>query len=122
MMKNNKMLQNSTILITGGTGSWGNELTKQLIAKYHPKEIRIYSRAEMKQVEMKRKFKDKCLKYFIGDVRDRDRLTEVMKGVDYVFHLAALKHVPICEENHSRRSRRISAEWRISSMPRSIMA
>ena len=89
----------SVILITGGSGSWGNELVKQLLKKYNPKEIRIYSRGELKQVEMKRKFHDKRIKYYIGDVRDKNRLTMATKNVDIVFHLAALKHVPICEEN-----------------------
>lgn len=89
----------SIILITGGTGSWGNELVKQLLEKYNPKEIRIFSRGEHKQVEMKRKFSDSRLKYYIGDVRDRDRLSVVTRDVDVLFHLAALKHVPICEEN-----------------------
>ncbi len=89
----------STILITGGTGSWGNELTRQLLEKYNPKQIRIYSRGEQRQVEMKRRFQDDRIQYYIGDVRDKDRLIMVMNGVDYVFHLAALKHVPVCEEN-----------------------
>ncbi len=94
------MLNNKTILITGGTGSWGNELTKQILEKYNPKEIRIYSRGEHKQVQMKFKFSEhKNVKYFIGDVRDKNRLLIIMRNVDYVFHLAALKHVPVCEEN-----------------------
>ena len=88
------------ILLTGGTGSWGNELVKQLLASHNPAEIRIFSRGEHKQVEMKRKyFGEKRLKYIIGDVRDKTRLSTAMRGVDYVFHLAALKHVPVCEEN-----------------------
>jgi len=91
--------ENKVILITGGTGSWGNELTKQLLEKYNPKKILIYSRGELAQVEMKRKFQDHRLKFIIGDVRSLNRLNEAMKGVDYVFHLAALKHVPVCEEN-----------------------
>lgn len=91
--------KNSIILITGGSGSWGNELTDQLLAKCNPKQIRIYSRGEHKQVEMKRKFQDDKIKYYIGDVRDKDRLRIAMNEVDYVFHLAALKHVPVCEEN-----------------------
>lgn len=91
--------KNSTILITGGTGSWGQELAKQLLEKHTVKEIRIYSRGEHKQVEMKRKFQDERIRYFIGDVRDKDRLRLVLDGTDYVFHLAALKHVPVCEQN-----------------------
>ncbi|MBW2964728.1 polysaccharide biosynthesis protein [Candidatus Woesearchaeota archaeon] len=93
------MFDNATILITGGTGSWGQELTKQLLAKYSPKEIRIYSRGEMKQVDMRIKFNNPRLKFIIGDVRDKTRLLTASKNVDYVFHLAAIKHVPVCEEN-----------------------
>jgi FlaA1/EpsC-like NDP-sugar epimerase len=93
------ILNNSVVFITGGTGSWGNELVRQLLENYKPKEIRIFSRGELKQVEMKRKFKDPRIRYFIGDVRDKKRLAVVLKDVDFVFHLAALKHVPICEEN-----------------------
>jgi len=90
---------NKRILITGWTGSWGNELTKQLLEKYSPKEIIIYSRWELAQVLMWRKFSDYTnIKYMIGDVRDLPRITECMKNVDYVFHLAALKHVPVCED------------------------
>lgn len=86
-----------TILITGGTGSWGNELTSQLISKHNPKEIRIFSRGEQRQVDMRRKFQNPKITYFIGDVRDFRRLKKTMEGVDIVFHLAALKHVPVCE-------------------------
>ncbi len=90
----------TTILITGGTGSWGNELVTQLLRDHNPKQIRIYSRGEHKQVEMKRRFKgEERLSYIIGDVRDKERLMTSMRGADYVFHLAALKHVPVCEEN-----------------------
>lgn len=90
---------NKRILITGWTGSWGNELTKQLLEKYSPKEIIIYSRWELAQVLMWRKFTDYSnIKYMIGDIRDLPRITECMKNVDYVFHLAALKHVPVCED------------------------
>lgn len=94
------IFKNSNILVTGGTGSWGHELVTQLLNKYEPKEIRIYSRGEHKQVEMRREFsKYKELKFIIGDVRDKNILGLAMKNVDYVFHLAALKHVPVCEEN-----------------------
>ncbi len=94
------MFDEKTILITGGTGSWGNELTKQLFEKYSPKEIRIYSRSEPKQVTMKRQFENNAkLKFIIGDVRDYGRLDEACHNADYIFHLAALKHVPICEDN-----------------------
>ncbi len=94
------MFRNSVILITGGTGSWGNTLIKQLIENYNPREIRVYSRGEHKQVEMSLKYcKDSNVKFIIGDVRDKNILDLSMNGVDYVFHLAALKHVPVCENN-----------------------
>ncbi len=99
MHMNSPKIDNSTILITGGTGSWGHELTKQLLEKYNPKEIRIYSRNELRQVEMKREFNDPRVKFIIGDVRDYSRLLSSSRGVDYIFHLAALKHVTVCEEN-----------------------
>lgn len=91
----------ANILITGGTGSWGHELVSQLLEKYPKvKEIRIYSRGEHKQVSMKQEFKNNPkLKFIIGDIRDKNILNFAMSGVDIVFHLAALKHVPVCEEN-----------------------
>jgi len=92
-------LRNKTILITGGSGSWGQEITRQLLAKFNPKEIRIYSRGELKQVEMRRKFQNPKLKFIVGDVRDYDRLEQATIGAGCVFHLSALKHVPVCEEN-----------------------
>lgn len=94
------MFDGKIILITGGTGSWGQCLTKYLSQK-DVKEIRIYSRHELSQVEMNRKFNDNRIKFIIGDIRDKNRINEVMKNVDYVFHLAALKHVPICEQQPS---------------------
>lgn len=91
---------NARILITGWSGSWWNELTKQLIEKYSPKEVIIYSRWELAQVMMKRKFWNvKNISYVIWDVRDYPRILETLRWVDYVFHLAALKHVPVCEEH-----------------------
>ncbi len=90
-----KNLTGATILITGGTGSFGNRVGAHLL-KYRPAEIRIYSRDEKKQWEMQRTFPQ--LRYIIGDVRDADRLNEAMRGVDYVFHAAALKQVPSCED------------------------
>lgn len=92
-------LHHSTILITGGTGAWGKELTKQILERFSPKEVRIYSRGEHAQVEMRRAFPDPRLKFIIGDVRDKNILNFAMQGADFVFHLAALKHVPVCEEN-----------------------
>jgi len=94
------MFKNSTILVTGGTGSWGHELVSQLLRKHETKEIRIYSRGEHKQWKMKREFDNHPkLNFIIGDVRDRNILSFAMRGVDYVFHLAALKHVQICEDH-----------------------
>lgn len=93
------LFDNSVILITGGTGSWGQELTKQMLERYKPREIRIFSRGEFAQVEMARKFQNSKLKFIIGDVRDLSQLDASMENVDIVFHLAALKHVPVCERN-----------------------
>ena len=89
--------KNKTILVSGGTGSWGHELTKQLL-EFRPKEIRIFSRGEFSQVKMYREFNDSRLKFIIGDVRDFKAVDKACRDVDYIFHLAALKHVPICEE------------------------
>jgi len=91
------MFKNSNILITGGTGSWGQELTKQLLSLY-PKKIIIFSRGEFSQVSMERKFNDKRLEFIIGDVRDSESINNACKNIDYIFHLAALKHVPVCEK------------------------
>jgi len=96
-MKN--IFENKSIFVSGATGSWGNELVKQLLQFHNPKEIIIYSRGEFAQVSMERKFNNKKLKFMIGDIRDYNRLNECMNNVDFVFHLAALKHVPVCEEN-----------------------
>ncbi|MNW25474.1 UDP-glucose 4-epimerase [compost metagenome] len=91
------MFKDKTILITGGTGSWGYELTRKLLKKA-PREIRILSRNEFSQVKMQRTFQSDVIKFIIGDVRDYEAVHEACRGVDYVFHLAALKHVPVCEE------------------------
>ncbi len=90
------MFEQKSILITGGTGSWGYELVAQLLTK-NPKEIRIFSRNESSQVAMQRNFNDERLKFFIGDIRDKESLIEACKNVNIIFHLAALKHVPVCE-------------------------
>lgn len=91
------MYENKVILITGGTGSWGQELTRRLLT-FNPKEIRIFSRNEFAQVKMQQSYQyDNRLNFIIGDVRDYQAVNEATKNVDYVFHLAALKHVPICE-------------------------
>jgi UDP-N-acetylglucosamine 4,6-dehydratase len=94
------MLKNSTILITGGTGSFGNTFVPLTLEKYNPKKIIIYSRDEMKQWDMAKKFKgDDRVRFFIGDVRDRERLYRALDGVDYVVHAAATKIVPTAEYN-----------------------
>ncbi len=90
------MYKDKVILITGGSGSWGNELTSQLLEK-NPRKIIIFSRGELAQVNMERKFQDDRIQFVIGDVRDYESVNRVCKGVDIVFHLAALKHVPVCE-------------------------
>ena len=87
-----------TILITGGTGSLGQELTKQLLER-SPKAIRVFSRGEALQQEMQRRFNDPLIRFQIGDVRDRNRLKRAMTNVDVVIHCAALKQVPTCEYN-----------------------
>jgi UDP-N-acetylglucosamine 4,6-dehydratase (inverting) len=94
------MLEDSTILVTGGTGSFGNIFVPMTLARYNPKKIIVYSRDEMKQWEMAKKFEgDRRVRFFIGDVRDRDRLYRALDGVDYVVHGAATKIVPTAEYN-----------------------
>jgi len=93
------MFNDSSILITGGTGSFGKKYTRILLERYKPKRIIIYSRDELKQFEMQQEFNDPCMRYFIGDVRDQERLSQAMDGVDYVIHAAALKQVPAAEYN-----------------------
>ena len=93
------MFNNKNILITGGTGSFGKKYTEILLKMYDPNKIIIYSRDELKQYEMAQEYDNKCMRYFIGDVRDASRLKKAMNGVDYVIHAAALKHVPIAEYN-----------------------
>ncbi|MCI5539714.1 UDP-N-acetylglucosamine 4,6-dehydratase (inverting) [Campylobacter lanienae] len=93
------MFNNKNILITGGTGSFGKKYTKILLENYKPNKIIIYSRDELKQYEMAQEFDSSIMRYFIGDVRDEDRLNTAMNGVDFVIHAAAMKHVPIAEYN-----------------------
>ncbi len=93
------MFNNKSILITGGTGSFGKKYTRILLERYKPKKIIIYSRDELKQFEMQQVFNESCMRYFIGDVRDGERLNQAMQGVDYVIHAAALKQVPAAEYN-----------------------
>jgi UDP-N-acetylglucosamine 4,6-dehydratase/5-epimerase len=93
------MLSNSTILITGGTGSFGNKFLPMTLAKYNPKKIIVYSRDEMKQWKMAQRIDDPRVRYFIGDVRDKERLYRSLDGVDFVVHAAATKIVPTAEYN-----------------------
>ena len=94
------MLSNSTILITGGTGSFGNTFVPMTLTRYNPKKLIIFSRDEMKQWEMAKKFQgDSRVRFFIGDVRDKDRSYRALDGVDYVVHAAATKIVPTAEYN-----------------------
>lgn len=94
------MFNNQTILVTGGTGSFGNTFVPMTLEKYNPKKIIIFSRDEMKQWEMAKKFDgDDRVRFFIGDVRDKDRLYRALDGVDYVVHAAATKIVPTAEYN-----------------------
>lgn len=95
------MLNDKSILVTGGTGSFGKAFTRYVLEHYEPKKIIIYSRDEFKQWQMAnefQKYKDR-LRFFIGDVRDRERLERAFEGVDYVVHAAAMKQVPACEYN-----------------------
>ena len=94
------MFENATILITGGTGSFGNTFVPMTLARYNPRKIIIFSRDEMKQWEMAKKFEgDDRVRFFIGDVRDKERLYRALDGVDYVVHAAATKIVPTAEYN-----------------------
>lgn len=93
------LFDDKCVLITGGTGSFGRRYVKTLLAYHRPRKIIIYSRDELKQSEMSGEFNASCMRYFIGDVRDRERLVQAMNGVDYVIHAAALKQVPAAEYN-----------------------
>ena len=93
------MINNKIILISGGTGSFGQECIKYLLENFSPKKLIIFSRDELKQYEMQKKFKNRNLRFFIGDIRDKSRLVSALRDVDYVIHAAALKHVPAAEYN-----------------------
>lgn len=96
------MFDGKSILITGGTGSFGKQYVRTILARHAPKKLIIYSRDELKQYEMAQEFphsKHACMRFFIGDVRDKDRLVQAMQGVDFVIHAAALKQVPAAEYN-----------------------
>ena len=94
-----KFLDNKSILITGGTGSFGRKFVETVFKKFKPKKVIIYSRDEQKHFQLQKKWKFKNIRFFIGDVRDLNRLSHAMDGVDIVIHAAALKHVPMAEYN-----------------------
>jgi UDP-N-acetylglucosamine 4,6-dehydratase len=94
-----RLFNNKSILITGGTGSFGKTFIEILLSRFTPKKVIVFSRDELKQFEMQQKFNQSCMRYFIGDVRDESRLERAMEGVDYVVHAAALKQVPAAEYN-----------------------
>lgn len=93
------MFDNKSILITGGSGSFGKMYVRTILERYKPKRLIIYSRDELKQFEMQQLYNDVCMRYFIGDVRDRDRLIQATADVDFIIHAAALKQVPAAEYN-----------------------
>jgi UDP-N-acetylglucosamine 4,6-dehydratase/5-epimerase len=93
------MFNDRVILITGGTGSFGKKYVQILLEKYKPKKIIIFSRDELKQFDMQQHFNNDCMRYFIGDVRDAERVSQAMSGVDFVIHAAAIKQVPASEYN-----------------------
>src|SRR5450631_3090544 len=93
------MFNGKSILITGGTGSFGKQYVQTILQRFQPRKLIIYSRDELKQFEMQQDFPENCMRFFLGDVRDRDRLIQALNGVDYVIHAAALKQVPAAEYN-----------------------
>jgi UDP-N-acetylglucosamine 4,6-dehydratase/5-epimerase len=96
------MLNGKVVLVTGGTGSFGQKFTEMVLRRYTPERLIVFSRDELKQYQMRERFSDNefpCMRYFIGDVRDKDRLYRAFDGVDIVVHAAALKQVPACEYN-----------------------
>lgn len=93
------MFDNSSILVTGGTGSFGKKFIRTLLDRYKPSRIVVFSRDELKQFEMQQDFPEPQMRFFLGDVRDRERLIQAMRGIDYVVHAAALKQVPAAEYN-----------------------
>src|ERR1700741_1556089 len=96
------LMRDKVVLITGGTGSFGKQFLATVLKSYAPRKLIVFSRDELKQFDMRQQFNEQrypCMRYFIGDVRDRDRLYRAMDGVDTVIHAAALKQVPTAEYN-----------------------
>jgi len=91
--------RDTSVLVTGGTGSFGNKLVDIMLARLRPRRLVVFSRDELKQSEMAARVNDPVLRFFVGDVRDRERLERAMHGVDVVFHAAAMKQIPACEYN-----------------------
>src|SRR5579863_7002083 len=93
------MFNDKSILVTGGTGSFGRQFLRTVLSSYRPRKLIVYSRDELKQFEMQQDFPQDCMRFFLGDVRDGERLVQALSGVDYVIHAAALKQVPAAEYN-----------------------
>ncbi|MBI3524667.1 MAG: UDP-N-acetylglucosamine 4,6-dehydratase (inverting) [Betaproteobacteria bacterium] len=93
------MFDNRSVLVTGGTGSFGHQFIRTLLDRHKPRRIVVFSRDELKQFDMQQKFPESCMRFFLGDVRDRERLVQAMRGIDMVVHAAALKQVPAAEYN-----------------------
>ncbi|MDD5176150.1 MAG: UDP-N-acetylglucosamine 4,6-dehydratase (inverting) [Sterolibacterium sp.] len=93
------MFNNRSVLVTGGTGSFGHKIIRMLLDRYKPRRIIVFSRDELKQFDMQQEFDHTCMRFFLGDVRDRERLMQAMRDVDFVVHAAALKQVPAAEYN-----------------------
>ena len=93
------MFDDKSVLITGGSGSFGRMYVRTILERYDPKRVIVYSRDELKQFEMQREFSDPRMRFFLGDVRDRDRLIQATRGVDFIIHAAAMKQVPASEYN-----------------------
>jgi UDP-N-acetylglucosamine 4,6-dehydratase/5-epimerase len=93
------MFDEKSVLITGGTGSFGRQCVRTLLQRYRPRRLIVFSRDELKQYEMAQEFPQECMRFFLGDVRDRDRLVQALRGVEVVIHAAALKQVPAAEYN-----------------------
>jgi len=93
------MFDDKSILITGGSGSFGRMYIRTILRRFRPRRLIVYSRDELKQFEMQHEFNDPCMRFFLGDVRDRDRLIQATRGVDFIIHAAAMKQVPASEYN-----------------------